>query len=126
MARRRPAPQGSGFTLGNLTNLGAIPLLTAIVTLSGFYYVTKDQLARQGEDIKVVTKTVTEKTTEDALARAKIRDDFIAAQIKTNEGIAKLDTRLAVAETNQKVANDTLTKIADSLQKITTLGSNPK
>ena len=123
MPRRRvqPKPELSGFSLGSLTNLGAIPLLTAIVTLSGFYYVTKDQLVRQGEDIKSVTKTVTEKTNEDSAARQKIRDEFLAAQMKTTDGIAKLDTRLAVAETNQKTANDTLAKIADTLNKIATM-----
>lgn len=121
MTRRNPAKHDTGFSIGSLTNLGAIPILTALVTISGFYYVTKDQLERHDEAIKTITKTVTDKTAEDSTARAKIRDDFLASQIKTAEGIAKLDTRLAVAETNQKVANDTLKTIADTLQRITVI-----
>ena len=120
--RKKTAHQEqSGFTIGNLTNLMAIPLLTGAIILIGFYYTTNSTLMRYGEDIKTVNKLVTDKTTEDSAARTKIRDDFLASQIKTAEGIAKLDTRLAVAETNQKIANDTLSKISDSLTKITTL-----
>ena len=126
-------PQNFGFTLGNLTNLMAIPLLTGGIILIGFYYTTSGTLMRYGDDIKTLnsklettTKVVTDKTTDDAVARAKIRDDFLASQLKTAEGIGKLDTRLAVAETNQKIANDTLNKIADSLQRITAIPAPTK
>jgi hypothetical protein len=116
----RPAPpQATSFTLGNLTNLGAI--VATIGAISGFYYLTTYRLDQYSADISKVNKLVVEKTTVDDAARSKIRDDFLASQIKTAEGIAKLDTRLAVAETNQKAANDTLSKIADTLQRITTL-----
>ncbi len=54
--RRRPAPyEGEeprpGFSLGALTNLGAIPILTAIFTVGGFYYITNSTLTRHTADI---------------------------------------------------------------------------
>jgi len=114
-----------GFTIGSLTNLFAIPIVTGVIVMSGFYYVTNDKLGRYGADIsrindkiEISNKSVLDKTAEDAAARAKIRDEFISAQMKTADGIGKLDTRLAVAEANQKIANEQLTKISDSLQKI--------
>jgi len=124
--RRRSAPVvASGFSWGSLTNLFAIPIVTGVIVMSGFYYVTNDKLGRYGADIvrindkiEISNKSVLDKTAEDAAARAKIRDEFIAAQMKTADGIGKLDTRLAVAEANQKIANEQLTKISDSLQKI--------
>lgn len=118
-------PVKSGFTPGNLLNLGAIPILTAILTGVGFYYSTNTKLERYGDDIKTInsklegaSKTIAEKGAEDNTQREKIREAFLASQTKTNEGIAKLDTRLAVAEQQQKTANDALTKISETLQKI--------
>ena len=107
-------------TFGNLLNLFAIPLLTALIFGTGWYFVTSYRLNQSDVTVAEIKKTVIDKTQEDATARAKIRDDFLASQMKTADGIAKLDTRLAVAETNQKIANDTLSKISDTLQKITT------
>ncbi len=124
--RRQPAPyEGEeprpGFSLGALTNLGAIPILTAIFTVGGFYYITNSTLTRHTADIDQIKVEVKKGNEDDTAARAKIRDEFLAAQMKTSDGIGKLDTRLAVAETNQKIANDTLSKIADTLTKITTM-----
>lgn len=126
---KRPAPRHyrlvkqPGFTTGNLTNLFVIPILSGIFAFGGFYYLTNAVLTRHGDDIAQIKTDIKQGNTEDAAAKAKIRDDFLAAQMKTSDGIAKLDTRLAVAETNQKAANDTLTKIADTLQRITTVST---
>ena len=113
------------MTLGGLTatliNVGGIPLITAIFILVGFYFTTSGTLVKYGEDIKTLKSTVDTKVEVDTTARAKIREDFLASQVKTAEGIAKLDTRLAVAEQQQKTSNETLTKISDTLTKITTL-----
>lgn len=118
-------PVRSGFTPGNLLNLGAIPLLTALLTGVGFYFSTNAKLERYADEIKIINqriettgKVVSDKTIEDAAQREKIRDAFLAAQTKTNEGIGKLDTRLAVAEKQQETANAALAKISDSLNKI--------
>jgi hypothetical protein len=119
MVRRRQEP--SGFNLASIIQLLTIPLATGGIILIGFYYTTNSTLTRYGDDIKTIKTTVDTKVEADTAARAKIRDDFLASQIKTAEGIAKLDTRLAVAETNQKIANDTLSKIADTLQKATAM-----
>lgn len=121
-------PVKSGFTLGNLVNLGGIPLITAIITISGFYYVTNFKLESYGEQIKVLNnkielagKSITDKSTDDTAQREKIREAFLTSQTKTNEGIAKLDTRLAVAEKQQETANAALSKISETLSKISTL-----
>lgn len=118
-------PVKSGFTLGNLVNLGGIPLITAALTFAGFYYGTNYRLETYGEQIKSINlkleaagKTISDKTTDDAAQREKMRDAFLASQTKTNEGIAKLDTRLAVAEKQQETANAALTKISETLSKI--------
>jgi predicted nucleic acid-binding Zn-ribbon protein len=102
-----------------------IPLATAAISLIGFYFSTNSTLLRYGEDIKSLNSKINEthsvvaaKTEDDSKARAKIRDDFLASQVKTAEGIAKLDTRLAVAETQQTTANAQLSKISDTLEKI--------
>jgi predicted nucleic acid-binding Zn-ribbon protein len=107
--------------MGNITNLLAIPVLTGIIAVTGFYYITTYRLDEYRADIDKVNKIVAEKASTDDAARNKIRDDLLANQVRTAEGISKLDTRLAVAETNQKTANDTLQKIADTLQRITTV-----
>jgi hypothetical protein len=116
MPRRR---QASSFTFASLTNLIAIPLITALFLFVGWYFVTSYRMNQNDITIAEIKKTVIDKTTEDNAARAKIRDDFLASQVKTAEGIAKLDTRLAVAETTQKTQLETLNKIADSMQKLT-------
>lgn len=120
-------PVKSGFTIGNLVNLGGIPLITAVITISGFYYVTNYKLETQDQAIKSLSvkleaagKTITDKSSDDTMQRDKIRETFLASQVKTTEGIAKLDTRLAVAEKQQENINLTLTKISDTLSKIST------
>ncbi len=125
-------PVKSGFTIGNLVNLGGIPLITAVITVSGFYYVTNYRLEQQAESIKTLNlklesagKVVTDKAADDTAQREKMRDAFLASQSKTNEGIAKLDTRLAVAEKQQETANAALTKISETLSQISTFGSAP-
>lgn len=123
MPRRVSHQVPSGFSTASLTNLFVIPLLSAAFFGVGWYFVSSYRMNQNDLVVAEIKKTVIDKTTEDASARAKIREDFLASQMKTADGIAKLDTRLAVAETNQKVANDTLSKIADTLQKITAMPS---
>lgn len=125
-------PVRSGFTLANLINLGAIPIITAGITFLGFYYGTNYRLERASEEIKAIQsklestgKVITDKTNDDAVQREKIRDAFLQAQSKTNDGIAKLDTRLAVAEQQQKTSNEVLAKISDTLQKISAFPQPP-
>lgn len=117
-------PVRSGFTMGNLVNLGAIPVITALLTVVGFYYQTNAKMERYGDEIVSIKRVVAEKTNEDNTQREKVREAFLNSQKETNSGIAKLDTRLAVAETQQKVANDALTKISETLQKISSFSRN--
>ena len=118
-------PVKSGFTLGWLVNLGGVPLITAALTFAGFYYSTNYRLETYGDQIKSINvklenagKTIADKTTDDTAQREKMRDAFLASQTKTNEGIAKLDTRLAVAEKQQETANTALNKIRETLSTI--------
>ena len=120
-SRRTQSRINSGFSAGSLTNLAAIPIATAVFTMVGFYYITNSTLQRHTEDITAVKNELKTATIDDNAQRAKIREEFLAAQTKTYEGIGKLDTRLAVAETQQKAANDTLTKIADEIARLTVL-----
>jgi len=124
MAKRavyRQHQEPSGFNIASLTNLLVVPFLTGAIILIGFYYTTNSTLVRYGDDIKTVKATVDTKVEADTAARAKIREDFLTAQMKTNEGLGKLDTRLAVAETTQKTQLETLNKIADNLQRLTVM-----
>lgn len=118
-------PIKSGFTLGNLVNLGGIPLITAALTFAGFYYSTNFRLESYGEQIKTLnsklegaSKVISDKSVDDSAQREKIREAFLTSQTKTNEGIAKLDTRLAVAEKQQETANTALNKISETLSTI--------
>lgn len=78
---------------------------------------TTTDIKRLETAVQLATRLTTDKAQEDTAARAKIRDDFIANQQKMAEVLAKLDTRLAVAETNQKSTIDQLGKIVDLLQR---------
>jgi hypothetical protein len=130
VARGKRHEDSSSFTLASLTNLVAIPVVTGGIALIGFYYVTNSTLLRYGDDIKNINVKlestalqISKKTEQDDAARTKIRDDFLASQLKTVEGISKLDTRLAVAETQQTVTNQQLSKIVESLNKIVATSS---
>ena len=123
-------PVKSGFTLGWLVNLGGVPLITAALTFAGFYYGTNYRLESYGEQIKAInvklenaSKVISDKSNDDTTQREKIRESFLASQTKTNEGIAKLDTRLAVAEKQQETSNATLSKISETLSSISTFAT---
>lgn len=128
MSRATTRGYDNGFNLSSIVQLTFIPAMTAIVVLIGFYFTTSSTLTRYGEDIKTLKGVVDSKVEADIAARNKIREDFLATQLKTADGIAKLDTRLAVAETNQKTQLDTLNRISETLSKISSqtvgLGSN--
>jgi hypothetical protein len=100
-----------------------------VITVSGFYYVTNYKLETAAEQIKTInskleaaSKTIEVKSSDDTVQRDKIRETFLASQVKTTEGIAKLDTRLAVAEKQQETTNATLNKISETLSTISTKG----
>lgn len=126
-------PVKSGFTLGNLVNLGGIPLITAIITVSGFYYVTSYRLDEQDRTVRSLSsklegagKVISDKSADELAQREKMRDAFLASQAKTTDGIAKLETRLAVAEKQQETANATLNKISETLSQISTFTGTVK
>ncbi len=124
MARRRFIDRGQvrgTFTAGSLLNLFAIPFITVGSVMIGFYYTTGDTLRRHDEAIAAIQKDSKVVTDEDRKTRDNDRQVFLANAVKTADVLAKLDTRLAVNETKQEVANQTLNKIVDELSRITTV-----
>jgi hypothetical protein len=125
MSRSRPANRygkpPSPFNLGTLINVGGIPLLTIGFGVLAFYFTTGATLTQHSaaiEKLQIETKTTTD---VDLKAKEELRKQFLEAQNKNLEILGKLDTRLAVAETKQETANQTLSKIADELSRITSI-----
>lgn len=104
-----------GFNWATIFQVGFIPVVTAAIVVSGFYYITQDTLARHNKEIEALTT----KAQAEAVARQAVRDEYLLSQQKINENLGKLDTRLAVSETKQETANQTLSRIADELVKLT-------
>lgn len=100
--------------------MAAIPVLSAGLGLVGWYYLTSDTLKRHDDAIKTIQIESREQGATEAKAREDARKVFLDNQIKTTEVLGKLDTRLAVSETKQEVTNQTLSKIADELSRLTT------
>ncbi len=108
------------FDAAGLINMAAIPVLSAGLGLVGWYYLTSDTLKRHDDAIKTIQIESREQGATEAKAREDARKVFLDNQIKTTEVLGKLDTRLAVSETKQEVTNQTLSKIADELSRLTT------
>src|SRR5216683_6164657 len=80
---------------------------------AGFYFTTNARLSESDKSFELINKRfetvitsveeVKKKTIEtgnkDAEGRSKVRDEFIKAQNETNQSLARVDTKLAVAET---------------------------
>ena len=113
-----PRQRDRGFNTATLFQVAAIPVITGCIILIGSYYVTGDTLSRHSKEIEAL-QTKTQKDREDETkSREKSRTEYLNYQQKTNEILGKLDTRLAISETKQETANQTLSKIADELAKI--------
>jgi len=133
VVHRRPTPPYvPTFSVDRILSLTATPLIAGGIAAIGFYFTTNATIQQQAEQIKTtvveieranakieaVSKNVIEKQEGDNQAREKIREAFLASQKETTTGISKLDTRLAVAETQQNVANNQLQKISETLDRI--------
>lgn len=114
-AKRR---DNHGFNTATVFQMGLIPIITGIIILSGFYYVTGDTLKRHDTEITSIRNDTKVRTEQEEKEREKIRNEYFSYQQKTNDILGKLDTRLAVSETKQETANQTLSKIADELTRI--------
>ena len=99
--------------------VAAIPVITGIIILSGFYYVTGNTLTRHDQQLQLLQSAQAKDKEEESKQREKTRAEYMAYQQKNTEILSKLDTRLAISETKQETANQTLAKIADELTKIT-------
>lgn len=127
---------------GWLASIGTVPIfyvLGAIVTLSGFYYVTTEKMRTHEEKIKLLeTKfdasgpQMTARIDNEAEARRRARDEFLANQKETASVLGQIASRLAVSETKQETTNKsldttnaTLAKIADQLTQINSQTARP-
>ena len=117
MPRRRH--DNHGFNLATLLQVGLIPIITGFIILIGFYYVTGATLTRHDKQLDVLTET----SQKEAKAREAVRNEYLTSQQHIVENLGKLDTRLAVSETKQETANQTLSRIADELGKISAISS---
>lgn len=108
----------SGFNWATVVQIGAIPIITGVFILSGFYYVTGNTLTRHDQQLQLLQASQAKDKEDESKQREKVRAEYMAYQQKNTEILSKLDTRLAVSETKQETANQTLAKIADELTKI--------
>ena len=125
MPRRRSRVKGE-FSHGNLLNLVAIPFLTAAFGLIGWYYLTNDKLSQHDKAIVAIQLDTKQSTELDRKEREKVRNEFLSNQLRTTDILGKLETRLAVSETKQETANQTLNKIADELSRISTVSGRSR
>lgn len=107
-----------GFNTATIVQVLAIPILTVAFYAVGNYFITGNKLAEHDTAIKSLVETEKHDKEEDAKVRERTRNEFLGYQQKTTEILGKLDTRLAVSETKQETANQTLQKIADELSKM--------
>lgn len=111
-----------GFNTATVVQVGLIPILTVIIGLTGFYFTTGDTIKRHELEITALQNNNKSRTEQEEKEREKIRSEYFSYQQKTNEILGKLDTRLAVSETKQETANQTLSKIAEELTRISGAG----
>ena len=124
-AKHRPAGESITPESGLRISIKQGIVIIGVTLLAGSGYgVLMWNQAAQGTSIEAInkkleigTKLTADRVQEDTAARTKIREDFMSNQQKMTEVLGKLDTRLAVAETNQKATNDQLGKIVDLLQR---------
>lgn len=117
----RARKQSSVFNAGTVINVASIPLLSGLVVLIGWYFLTNDTLRRHDDAIRSI-QTQAKLTAEDEHKdREASRKVFLDNQTKTTEVLSKLETRLSVQETKQEFANQTLTKIADEIAKLSVI-----
>lgn len=123
MAKRR-SPAITPASAVTITLKQAMVAAAIILAAGGAYGSIVWTQSLQSDDIRTIktklessAKLSSDKAQEEVGARNKIREDFMANQQKMTEVLGKLDTRLAVAEANQKATNDQLGKIVDLLQR---------
>jgi hypothetical protein len=95
-----------------------LPLITGIVTIVGWYYLTNARLDRYGDEINTMNarintaaKSISEAAAEDLAAREKIRDDLAAVTKIGRDNLISLDKR-------QAITDEKLSRIQSSLDKL--------
>jgi hypothetical protein len=112
-ANGKPNGNGSAINMGTAINVFSIPIITGIITVAGFYYVTKDELQRHEV---AIAQTIPGALKDEATARETTRNEFLGKFDKLSEGVAGLNTKAALAEERDKIIGDTLVEIRNELQ----------
>lgn len=122
MPRRKTKLNGNGtvWNAGTAVNVFAIPLITVIFGLGGFYLLTKDTLARHEQAISQIIPKEFDQENKDISAEAKARqntrDEFLDRLGKINDSIATLNTHAAVQDETDKQIARTLEQISRQLE----------
>ena len=113
-----PRRVNHGFNLATVAQIGLIPILSVAFYFITTWATTGDRLAQHDTAIRTLIANSQSNKEEEDKAREKTRAEFMSYQQKTTEILGKLDTRLAVSETKQETANQSLQKIVDELARI--------
>ena len=123
MTKRTKSNNGNGstvFNAGTLVNILTIPILTGAVTFAGFYYTTRDNLARHDVEIATEIKARELAEKDQSEQRAKLSDSLLTYAQKTQEGISGLATHAAVQDEQIKNITGSLDRVISGLQNIET------
>lgn len=99
-----PPPPQSVFNSGTIVNVFGIPILTAALIGTGFYFTTRDELQRH--DVAIA---------KDDSAREALRNEFLESMRKTADGIGEINKHSAVQDEQVKQTISALDKISVQL-----------
>lgn len=106
------------FSRPQIVNMLAVPVLTLIGGLVGWYYLTSDTLKRHEGEIAAMKSAARTTVDEERKAREEVRKAFMDNIVSQTSVLGKLDARLTVQESKVDITNRTLEKIADKLDNL--------
>jgi len=106
------------FSRPQLVNMLTVPVITVIIGLTGWYFLTSDALKRHEVEISAIKAASRLSTEEDRKAREESRKAFMDNQVSLASVLGKIDARLTVNEKQQDLTNSTLSKISDELSRL--------
>lgn len=115
MPRKKPE---AWFSRPQLVNLLFVPVITVVVGMTGWYFLTNDTLKRHETELGAIKAQFKENSGEDRKSRDETRKAFMENQLAVANVLSKLESRMSVTEAKQDMANQSLQKIADELTRI--------
>lgn len=115
MAPRHKKPTG---VFDNIGHYLLIPVLTAALAFIGWYYLTDYKVSEIQKTSIELSKKADKDKEQERLEREKLRDKFLEVFNKQSDTLAKLDTRLAVGEAEQKIVARSLQTISEQLTRL--------